>query len=841
MSIAATTRSARAQELHGVADLHAHLLSHLGFGGMVFHGSVEGPHSQALRWCLDVHGAGGISLQAEGPHNVGGYPQFDGWPRWNSRVHQQAHIDWIRRAHQGGLRLVVMYAVNNELMPAAWDKPNLISRNKFPTDDKSAIDRQVAYMKQLASRNTSWMEIAYSSADARRIIRQGKLAVVLGTEVDALGNWRKPEDLPADPNAARPIIKAEIERLHRMGIRQIIPIHFYDNAFGGAAPFNIVNELSGLVVHGKFFDMEPAPPATGIRFRFLRLDDFGKIALDMATLLLPAPLGNLIRERYAAGTGVNLGQQNRKGLNSHGRIAIEEMMRLGIIIDVDHMSDQSANDVLDMVERFPGGPYPVISSHSGYRDLAPDGKAGLGAATEANKSAALLERIRKVGGMAAVIVDQGMVKSYGRTISGASIPNDATGSSKSFAQSYLYLKDKMGGRNVALGTDININWQIRPRFGTYAAPDLKRADGSEASAAEMKAQARAQRNGVRYSTPLKDVRAYRWDGKASENDERFVWEAVALGRSSNNIDAAEMPVVSVIPIRGPGTNFWIKDVAKGIRHSLNPNNKVDQLPPLANFIGIPNMNIIGAYNFGAVQRGAFLAARGTSPGSDSGTRDVWNKVRPIWEQFEAMNGSNPPIPRSVAGNRDFDFNLEGMAHYGMLWEFLIDLKNVGLTDQDLLPLYRSAEHYVQVWAKCEPKTVIVRPPPGQGAPIVTSPGQPTLPAALRATMNPPKVTIRLTRRAIRQEGEITLTHTGMTNATLTVNVVDANSSQPIDAEIKIGNLVVGRANQPFTYTFRVTLGEGDVFEKPVFTVVKPGYPNVTVPYEVELTGMLPIP
>src|SRR5687767_5306531 len=104
-----------------------------------------------------------------------------------------------------------------------------------------------------------------------------------------------------------------------------------------------------------------------------------------------------------------------------------------------------------------------------------------------------------------------------------------------------------------------------------------------------------------------------------------------------------MPVVSVIPIRGPGTNFWIKDVAKGIRHAMNPNNKVDQLPPLNNFIGIPNMNVIGAYNFGAVQRGAFLAARGAGPGNDTGIREVYLKVRPVWQQFEAMNGNNPPI------------------------------------------------------------------------------------------------------------------------------------------------------------------------------------------------------
>jgi hypothetical protein len=42
-----------------------------------------------------------------------------------------------------------------------------------------------------------------------------------------------------------------------------------------------------------------------------------------------------------------------------------------------------------------------------------------------------------------------------------------------------------------------------------------------------------------------------------------------------------------------------------------------------------------------------------------------------------------------------------MAHYGMLPDFLQDLRNVGLTAEDLAPLFRSANDYVQMWEKCE--------------------------------------------------------------------------------------------------------------------------------------------
>jgi hypothetical protein len=67
-----------------------------------------------------------------------------------------------------------------------------------------------------------------------------------------------------------------------------------------------------------------------------------------------------------------------------------------------------------------------------------------------------------------------------------------------------------------------------------------------------------------------------------------------------------------------------------------------------------------------------------------------------------MSGDNRPLTRLTAGERrDFDINLDGMAHYGMLPDFLQDLRNLGLTAEDLAPLFRSAYDYVQMWKKCE--------------------------------------------------------------------------------------------------------------------------------------------
>jgi hypothetical protein len=123
--------------LKGFADIHTHQFAYLGFGGWAFHGRAFGDPVQALRWCdfapgpvgplTAIHGPGGaadiignIIKHTQGSsifgHRVGGYPAFDGWPRWDSVTHQSMFEDWLYRAVEGGLRLMVMLAVNNEFL-----------------------------------------------------------------------------------------------------------------------------------------------------------------------------------------------------------------------------------------------------------------------------------------------------------------------------------------------------------------------------------------------------------------------------------------------------------------------------------------------------------------------------------------------------------------------------------------------------------------------------------------------------------------------------------------------------------------------------------------------------
>ena len=184
-------------------------------------GPSSGPEGleHALPSCEPIHG-GLLDINPEIGHPAsGGWPEFIIWPRFTTLSHQQTYIDWLYRAYQGGLRLITCLAVNNELLAIKTTPAGKAN------DDRSAIERQVEAMKAMAEwveqhdggPGRAWMQIVYSPEEARQVIAENRMAVVLGVEVDSLGNWRRPEDLEelsgGDIDKARAIIRDEIEWL----------------------------------------------------------------------------------------------------------------------------------------------------------------------------------------------------------------------------------------------------------------------------------------------------------------------------------------------------------------------------------------------------------------------------------------------------------------------------------------------------------------------------------------------------------------------------------------------------------------------------------------------------
>jgi microsomal dipeptidase-like Zn-dependent dipeptidase len=59
----------------------------------------------------------------------------------------------------------------------------------------------------------------------------------------------------------------------------------------------------------------------------------------------------------------------------------------------------------------------------------------------------------------------------------------------------------------------------------------------------------------------------------------------------------------------------------------------------------------------------------------------------------------------VIGNRELDFNTEGLVHIGLLPELIEDARRDAASEADLEPLFRSAEGYIRMWEKAEARGV----------------------------------------------------------------------------------------------------------------------------------------
>jgi microsomal dipeptidase-like Zn-dependent dipeptidase len=447
-------------DLWGYADLHCHPMSHLAFGGKqnghrLFWGEPTGPADQALACCDASHSIwkSFLPFLVEEGHGASGIPDFSAWPAATTMIHQQMYWEWVQRAHASGLRVLCALAVNNEFLPhlyhGGFDAQNA---------DAVAIDAQLQGMVSMVQAHSTWMEIARSPEEARRIVTDGKLAVVLGIEVDTLGGWRRPEDATiGDANAL-------VDQLFSKGVRMMTPIHVANNSLGGCActrdAFNILNHWLHRNVApngGSYWEVDQAATTAQLRgVEFL----LGRDAEDLR-------LRNTYPFQFAQYPRDD-GHINKRGLSPIGSAWLKRMMKHGMLIDVDHMSQHSRDDAFAIAE---SAFYPLISSHSGFRDLGlrradAQSQHMRGVRNEGMLERDTLLRIRELGGMVGPITRQGPIGQYlhPKLPGFAVTPNQDT--SHSWAHAYLYALEVLGDDGgVGMGTDFNgLAEQPRPRF-----------------------------------------------------------------------------------------------------------------------------------------------------------------------------------------------------------------------------------------------------------------------------------------------------------------------------------------------------------------------------------------
>lgn len=483
-------------------------------------------------WRITIHGPGGSADILNGlvpngsaGHGVIGYPDMNGWPAWDVLTTQQAYWEWLTRAHQHGLKLMVMLAVNNSVLCQV-----AIHLNSFGCSDDPSVDRQIQGAKDLETyidaraggSGQGFYRIVYSSAEAREAIADGKLAVVLGTEVDSA--WGCTTGA-ASCTAAH--VEAQVQNYYDQGIRVVYPVHLIDNKFGGAAVYNGLFEVNNWIVNGDWFNMaacgapiewrsdirqfaadaEPAVIAGIAAIFFLGPLALPLIEIAVAILKSQVPLIEMLVPVLQAllpgiapildigGTGLVAvaaglilsvpdpagsapdGNCNSRGLTAVGQALVSSLMAHQMIIDVDHTDGPTFDAILSMAEaaHYPG----IVAGHAGLvgsaltaaevTGLGFEFKASDSGRNEGSRTNAQVQRIINAGGFVSLGLNAGSRSTRRNYSSSDSVAFDCGKSSQAFAQAYLYATQQLGLTAVGFGSDINgFAGSPAPRYGSKA-------------------------------------------------------------------------------------------------------------------------------------------------------------------------------------------------------------------------------------------------------------------------------------------------------------------------------------------------------------------------------------
>jgi microsomal dipeptidase-like Zn-dependent dipeptidase len=659
--------------LWGYADLHNHMMANLGYGGnsLTWGDPISTTVEQLYQGCRGSHVK---NSNYETYHNLsptagavldiiekrGGVHLYQGHKitGLGSLLHQSMHRDWVYRAYQGGLRLMVMRALNFRAMEAVltWqygDTRPATQSNTVNTRDIVAIQRQLDRVRDFVAANP-WAEIAYTPADARAIIGRNHLAIVLGAESPDMADAELRNQYPSDwPTRL-------VQDLYGRGIRDITIVHATDNAVAGAALVSDMYNTANHFQNGTVFQVEAAPAESGIGFRlsnnvalgFVR--DIVDICLTVGAVLGTRPPSALTtmcdaspcgaRGRYPGcnnsmcfsgdclqGSMQNYppgGHRNVRGFAARGEEVISLLMDKGMMIDMDHMSEKTRRRLYEIAvaprrgytaENYPK--YPIISSHANMREQQVAGE-------EFADSPFDISIVADTGGVIGPITNgEGLARDGITQRVWSNLTPLGKGSSVDWLARYYYALEKMGGRGVAMGTDMNspsshiLSRREYPAVPQFTFPSL------------MPEQWIAPWPNFHNTLRHQAVRYENHGGDTS----------CVVERGNNDLDADRAKDINWYPV----TEYTqILDIAW--RPALKR-----YLPP-------------------------------------EGYRD-----RPGVSFFH-----EPVEIIAHSGCTGDDFNVDGFVHYGLLPDLLQDVANQ-MTDwrEDLAPLFSSAEDYIKAWEK----------------------------------------------------------------------------------------------------------------------------------------------
>ncbi|MFZ3468816.1 discoidin domain-containing protein [Streptomyces sp. 4.24] len=361
--------------VRGFVDAHDHIMSNEGFGGRLICGKPfsDAGIADALKDCPEHYPDGTLAIfdfitkGGDGKHDPDGWPTFKDWPAHDSLTHQQNYYAWIERAWRGGQRVLVNDLVTNGVICSVYffKDRGCDEMTAIRLEAKKTYDMQAFVDKMYGGPGKGWFRIVTDSAQARDVIKQGKLAVVLGVETSEPFGCKQILDIA---QCGKADIDRGLDELYNLGVRSMFLCHKFDNALCGVrfdeGALGTAINVGQFLSTGTFWKTEQcAGPQHD--------NPIGLAPAASAEKQLPA---GVAVPSYASGA-----QCNTRGLTDLGDYAVRGMMKRKMMLELDHMSVKAAGQAFDIMEteNYPG----VISSHS-WMDLG------------------WMERLYKLGGFA---------------------------------------------------------------------------------------------------------------------------------------------------------------------------------------------------------------------------------------------------------------------------------------------------------------------------------------------------------------------------------------------------------------------------------------------------------
>ena len=487
----------------GYVMTHEHPTYGMAFGGNYAFAGASGNYQNGIMENGYTASCGGCSVLSNCDHgevkgsftamsgslgrDMGDHSSYTG-PLHNSNSHLRYSSQWIKEAfdpteslyRDTRMKIMVAFAVENEAMCE-----NLYYVNKgnggpggdgyacSKGDSYTSLSRQITSIKAWAAAHSSWMEIAYSAADARRIANANKLAVIIGIESEyAFGAENKTFD---------PVTR--LESYYNLGVRTFYLAHKINSRLTGADIYypkdtdagkaiRATQAISGCfyyddnvgtfpLVDGSFNYCNNDSKCGVNHFKGKKLFDacnskFSEISeANMADYVLlqgggkfngfsvyPKPPGFTgLGGSYMDGTV----ERNRLALSTDGGRVVRRAMELGMIVNLDHTSS-AARAAIYAIARDEFGSYPVNALHNNPNEMLV-GSSSTPHPHEYDFDRAERDYIKNTGGIFGLRL--GPVDSKGYSASGvtANCPKTSTETAKILA----YLLDE--GLNVGYSLD----------------------------------------------------------------------------------------------------------------------------------------------------------------------------------------------------------------------------------------------------------------------------------------------------------------------------------------------------------------------------------------------------